>query len=120
MGGLNFILTGLAFSALRQASAQTGFAIKDIQQTIGMSERTYERRRSAGKLTTDESDRLARLLRLFDMSRGIFADNAAAGAWFKRPRAAFDGMTPLEMAKTETGGRQVEQLLGNLAQGVLY
>ena len=81
--------------------------------------RTLARRKSKGKLSPDESERLLRLSRVFELAVDLFeGDNAAALRWLTSPRKALEGNTPLAYARTEVGAREVENLIGRMEHGV--
>ena len=86
---------------------------------MGIPATTLGRRKRAGRLTPAESDRLVRIARLTDMVLALMrGDAAAARRWLNTPQDIFDDETPLHRASTETGGREVEQLIGRLRHGV--
>jgi putative toxin-antitoxin system antitoxin component (TIGR02293 family) len=87
---------------------------------VGIPERTLARRRSRGKFTPEESERLLRLGTVFEQAVELFeGDNAAALRWLTAPRKALEGKTPLAYARTELGAREVEDLIGRLEHGVV-
>ena len=55
---------------------------------------------------------LGKALKMFE------GDSRAAERWLSSPRRALGGATPLELAKTEAGAREVEALIGRLEHGV--
>lgn len=60
-----------------------------------------------------------RLARLTEAAIELFeGDTEAAQGWMKAPRAVLGGKTPLEMAATEIGAREVENLILRLEDGV--
>jgi putative toxin-antitoxin system antitoxin component (TIGR02293 family) len=110
---------GLPFRALEVLSRESGIPVSEIAAVVGIPERTLARRKVAGKLSADESERLLRISRIFEDAVGLFAgDAAAAVAWLRKPRAALGGETPLGYSATELGAREVENLIGQLAHGV--
>ena len=48
----------------------------------------------------------------------IFGSQEKARKWFETPLPALGGKTPLECVKTESGTREVENVLGRIAHGV--
>ena len=93
--------------------------IGEVAALIQIPPRTLTRRRSGGRLQPDESDRLLRAARLFQLTVELFESNIdAARAWFSSPKKALGGKTPLEFARTEVGAREVENLIGRLEHGV--
>lgn len=87
--------------------------------TIEIPERTLARRRIAGRLGRDESERLLRLARVVASSIRLFeGDVDAAITWLKTPQKALSYNTPLSYARFEIGAREVEDLIGRLEHGV--
>jgi putative toxin-antitoxin system antitoxin component (TIGR02293 family) len=86
-----------------------------LQDVLGISVRTLQRRRKQGDaLTAAESDRLWRLLHIWQRSRTAFASDESARTWLKTPHGLLGGETPLERLDTEPGLREVEDLLTTL------
>jgi putative toxin-antitoxin system antitoxin component (TIGR02293 family) len=91
----------------------------EVADLIGISDSTLARRKKEKKLGPEESDRLFRVARLFQaLSRLFHGDTAAVKSWLKTPHAVFGGETPLKMARSEFGARQVETLIQQLEHGV--
>ena len=75
--------------------------------------RTMARRRTEGRLTRDESDRVVRAARVFGKALALFeADVEATRHWFASPAPALADRTPQDVATTEVGAREVEALIG--------
>ena len=81
------------------------------------SPRSLQRRRSSGRLTRYESDRLYRLAHIVALANESLGDHERAMRWFKRPNRALGGMAPVAAIDTELGARQVENILGRIAYG---
>ena len=110
---------GLSFDALARLSTESGIPVSEIAAVIGIPERTLARRKVAGKLAADESERLLRISRIFEATVRLFAgDVGAAVAWMRKARVALGGHSPLEYSATELGAREVENLIGQLEHGV--
>lgn len=57
--------------------------------------------------------------RVFDRALKLFeGDSRAAERWLSSPRRALGGAVPSELARTESGVREVEALIGRLEHGV--
>ena len=78
---------------------------------------TLERRRRDKKpLTTEESDRLARVAKVFAFGLEIFDDEVKVRSFLDRPHPMLDDMAPLEIAlATGPGADAVINLLGRAA-----
>lgn len=105
------------FDALR---ALLGITAEGLAEKVGLSIATLSRRRQSGEpLDAGLSDRLLRFARLFRLATELHdGDEDAAREWLAKPARALDGETPLEHADTETGAREVENLIGRLEHGV--
>ena len=98
---------------------KSGLSASDVARVTGIPLRTMARRKDAGKLKPVESERLLRLTFLFEQAMDLFEGDAeSARIWLESPNAGLDGETPLRLAETEIGAREVENLIGRLEHGV--
>ncbi len=113
------VRTGLPFSALDHMADAVGVGRLALAHVIGLPSTTLARRRKAGLLSSEESDRLVRVARIVAMVHEMMGgDQAAARRWLREPHPLLEGESPLERASTEVGGREVEQVIGRVAHGV--
>jgi putative toxin-antitoxin system antitoxin component (TIGR02293 family) len=81
--------------------------------------RTLQHRRSRReKLTVEESDRLLRVARLLSQAESMYGSRERALAWLRRPVARLENRSPLELMRTDTGARIVEELLVQIDEGM--
>lgn len=81
---------------------------------------TLDRRRHAKdkRLTVDESERLARLARIWELALKVWGSKEEARRFLFEPHMLLDGRLPAEMAaRTDEGARLVEGILGRLYYG---
>jgi len=110
---------GLHYRAVETLSSESGISISEIGATMQVPERTLARRRVAGRLSSEESEKLLRLSHIFEQAVSLFeGDVNAAVAWLRSPKRALSYISPLTYSRTEIGARQVEDLIGRLQQGV--
>jgi len=110
---------GFSFDTLLRLEANSGVSLALLASVIGIPERTLARRRAAGTLVQDESERLLRVATLFEKCVELFeGDVTAAVRWLTSPKKALNQQTPLLYARTELGAREVEDLIGRLDHGV--
>ena len=109
------IRQGFRSSVIRQLLRHD--VLRPVELKLFMSERTLARRVRGGRLTPDESDRIARTTRLVLQARETFADDARADAWLRSANRALGGGVPLEMTRHDAGARLVEALLDRIAYG---
>lgn len=99
----------------RNADLPTGELVDLLQ--IGL--RTLRRRKEEGRLQPDESDRLVRAARIFGRAIELFeGDLSGARSWLEASQPALGGATPFQVARTEVGAREVENLIGRLEHGI--
>jgi putative toxin-antitoxin system antitoxin component (TIGR02293 family) len=77
---------------------------------------TLKRRRT--RLSPAESQRLERLARIVAMTEQVWQEATAAAEFLTRGHRALGGKTPLQMATTDLGVRQVEELLASIEYGL--
>ena len=118
-GILGLVHSGLPFIALENLIQAVGAPQREVAYAVGMPATTLGRRRRSGRLTPAESDHVVRIARLAALARELMAgDSNAASEWLTTPLRLLDDTTPLRHASTEAGGREVEQLIGQLRHGV--
>ena len=110
---------GFDFGTLERVRQATGLPLDRLANSVGISPRTLTRRKKNSKLKAWESDRLVSISRLLTAALELFEGDAEKTArWFNQPNRALGDVAPLEMAATETGAREVENLIGRLEHGV--
>lgn len=97
---------------------------KDEFHRIVIPLRTYRHRKerlNRGEnemLTPDESDKAVRAARVLALAERVFANRDKALSWMRKPKKRFDGETPMDMLRTEAGGRLVEEMLIQVDEGI--
>jgi putative toxin-antitoxin system antitoxin component (TIGR02293 family) len=110
---------GVAFRVVTVFQDATALSMKDVADAIRVPFRTLMRRKVEGRLQPDEGDRLLRALRtVSDAVRLFRGDRDAARTWLLAPNVALGHLTPLAMARTDAGAREVEHLIGRLTHGI--
>ena len=89
------------------------------KKLLGISRSTVGRRREKGKQTLDESAKIQRFSELLQFAViATDGDEDAARRWMSKPLVVLNGESALEHARTETGAREVEQVIGRFVYGV--
>lgn len=113
------ITRGLPFRSLEVLASRSDLSIKGLTLALGLHPAILARRRAQGKLTAAESDHLVSLANTLACVINFFSgDKEAAVKWFVTLSPALGNVTPLKMARTHTGCRTVETVLGRLAHGI--
>ena len=112
------IQKGLPFSDLKVLQGSIDMPFEQLAAKLSISRSTLQRRRTAGRLSPDESDKVMRFSRLLEHATNVFGDIEKARAWLKFPQHGLGGAVPLDYAETEVGAREVDNLLGRIDYGV--
>ena len=111
------IVAGLAVSALDDVARAV--APDDAGFKFRISPRaTLERRRRSGRLSSEESDRLARVAAVWSLAREVFGAPETARRFLSTPHAMLEGRSPLDVALAAgAGANAVINILGRAAYG---
>jgi len=112
------IQKGLRFSELETLQNSIDLPFERLAAKLAISRSTLQRRKAAGRLSPDESDKVMRLSRLLEHATNVFGDIERARAWLKFPQRGLGGAIPLDYAETEVGAREVDNLLGRIEYSV--
>jgi putative toxin-antitoxin system antitoxin component (TIGR02293 family) len=116
---LRAVNKGLPYRVLERLARNTSLPIDTILEMIGVPRRTLTRRKVEGRFLPAESDRLVRVSRLFAQALALFeGDRNAARGWLSTVQPALGRVSPLDIARTEVGTREVERLIARLEHGV--
>ena len=109
---------GLPFRDLQQLQDGIDLPLEELASKLAMSRSTLQRRKTAGRLTPQESEKVVRFSRLFNLAVNLFGSVEKARIWLKYPQRGLGGAVPLEYAQTEVGAQEVERLLGRIQYSV--
>lgn len=113
------ILAGLPTAVLRKVAAFLRLRPAKVGSLVNINEKTLERRLKAhARLKPDESERVARLMRVIFFATTVLESDVHAREWLNRPLRELGGKTPLQMTATEPGAREVERVLGRIEHGI--
>jgi putative toxin-antitoxin system antitoxin component (TIGR02293 family) len=112
------IQKGLRFSELETLQNSIDMPFEQLAAKLSISRSTLQRRKAAGRLSPDESDKVIRYSRLLRQATDLFGNVERGRAWLKFPQYGLGGAIPLDYASTEAGAREVENLLGRIKYGV--
>lgn len=79
---------------------------------------TLSRRlRSNTPLTPEEGEKVARLARIWAVAKDVWGNESDARRFLETPHPLLAGRPPREVAESEIGAREVEEILGRLQYG---
>lgn len=115
---VRLVRSGLPPSALETVIGRGVLSRREAEQLIVPRRTLSHRKRRGESLTTDESDKLARVVRVAALAEETFQNAEKAHGWLRDPNRALGGERPIDLLETEGGARLVEQILGRIAHGV--
>jgi putative toxin-antitoxin system antitoxin component (TIGR02293 family) len=113
-GIIKHINDGLPFSLFEQLCQKLQVSRTTLAKVLQFSLTTLKRGRERNILTPAESERLARILRLFDLCTLQLGSEDDARRWLTTPNRDLDWESPLEFSLHEFGARRVEDLIAGL------
>jgi putative toxin-antitoxin system antitoxin component (TIGR02293 family) len=117
--GLNLeaLETGVALDTLSSFVEASGLRFADIYEVVIPARTLKHRKARQETLSLDESDKFARVVRVYDHTLKVFGEKEKALHWLNKPKHRFAERTPLEMLRTDFGGRMVDEMLGQIDYG---
>ena len=97
---------------------EVGRLTMDEAERVVLPRRVFRHRLKTGRLNPQESDRLARVVRMIAAAETTFGSVEKAAVWLRRPTTVLAGETPFALLDTDDGTRAVEGLLGRIDHGL--
>jgi putative toxin-antitoxin system antitoxin component (TIGR02293 family) len=113
------VRAGLPYAALESLQAGYGLDAHLLREVLDVPPRTLARRKNRRRFSPEESDRLFRLARIVTLTAETLGSKDSAREWLQSPNRALGGDVPLRRLDTDLGSRQVEELLGRIAHGIV-
>jgi putative toxin-antitoxin system antitoxin component (TIGR02293 family) len=96
---------------------RSGFSEQEVAEYVIPPRTRRHRKVRREPLTVDESDRLVRLTRIQAVAEDVFGDAEKANRWLRESLGILDDRSPLEVARTDSGARLIEQILAKIDWG---
>jgi putative toxin-antitoxin system antitoxin component (TIGR02293 family) len=109
---------GVPLSALEEFAAYSGFSLKELIEVVIPPRTLKHRRQRREPLSVDESDRLSRVARIYELAARVYGDRDDGKEWLRGPKNRFDGKTPLAMLRTAAGEHAVQEFLIQIDEGM--
>jgi putative toxin-antitoxin system antitoxin component (TIGR02293 family) len=108
---------GIPLSALEKFSTYSGITMKELLEVVIPLRTLKHRRERKEPLNIDESDRLARVARVYELAVKVYRDRDDGRKWLTGPKKRFDGRTALAMLRSEVGEQAVQDFLIQIDEG---
>jgi putative toxin-antitoxin system antitoxin component (TIGR02293 family) len=112
------ISRGLPADLARELASRMGVSLGEVAGLLRLTPRTLQRRLEAGRLRRNESERLWELGRLFFRALDVLESEEGAAQWFRSRLQVLGWATPLAVARTAVGLRELDNILGRIEHGV--
>ncbi|MEL6440501.1 MAG: antitoxin Xre/MbcA/ParS toxin-binding domain-containing protein [Cyanobacteria bacterium J06621_8] len=107
------------YSSVMKLADSLRLSREQVRKILGISESTqfrYEKKQPV--LKPNLSDRWSRLTHVVELANDLFEDESEVQRWLSTPKQALGNRSPIDLLVTNTGFRQVEQLLLQASYGV--
>ena len=108
---------GIPLSALEKFSTYSGITMKELLEVVIPLRTLKHRRERKEPLNIDESDRLARVARVYELAVKVYGDRDDGRKWLTGPKKRFEGRTALAMLRSEVGEQAVQDFLIQIDEG---
>lgn len=115
---LQTVESGVSVATMAEFVAASGLRFGDIYDVVIPARTLKHRKARRESLSPDESDKLARLIRIYDHAVRVLGNQEKALHWLNKALKRFAGRSPLQMLRTEFGARMVEEMLGQIDYGM--
>jgi putative toxin-antitoxin system antitoxin component (TIGR02293 family) len=109
---------GLRVSAVEAVIEELDVPRAEVLPTLHIAKRTMERRKLAGRLLPEESERVYRLAKILAFAESVLGSREKARHWLGAPNRALRNVAPLSLLESEAGADEVTNLLGRIEYGV--
>ena len=108
---------GIPITMLEEFSAYSGIPVKHLLEVVIPARTLKHRRQRQEPLNLDESDRLMRVAKMYELAVKVYSDRDGGREWLLGKKRRFDGRTALSMLRTEAGEQAVTNSLIQIDEG---
>lgn len=110
---------GAPLSALDQFSEYSGLPVKALLEVVIPARTLKHRKQRKEPLNSEETDRLRRVARSYDLSLKVMGNSESARVWLTSPMRRFEGRAPLSLLRTQAGEEAVQEALVQFDEGMV-
>ena len=111
------IKKGYSFDRVDELKNSLGLSNELLAVLTGISLTSMHRRKTSGRLTQDESEKIYRLEKLYHLGLEVLEDGSEVISWFNTPQIVLGGKKPIDYADTAPGCEEIERVLRRMEHG---
>ena len=111
------IKKGYSFDRVEELKGALGLSNDQLALLTGISLTSMHRRKTSGRLTPDESEKIYRLEKLYRIALDVLEDGSEVISWFNAPQIVLGGKKPIDYADTAPGCEEIERVLRRMEHG---
>lgn len=109
---------GIPRSAIDALAKSLHLSISELTKYLHISERTLQRYSPDKSLSTELSDHVLQIAKVYAKSLDVFEDPETTSSWLKQPNIALGNIAPIEYLDTSSGIEIVLDELTRIEYGV--
>jgi putative toxin-antitoxin system antitoxin component (TIGR02293 family) len=109
---------GVPISVLEDFSIYSSIPLKDLLEVVIPARTLKHRRQRREPLNIDESDRLRRVAKTYELAVKVYGEREGGRRWLSTANRRFDGKTGLAMLRSEAGEDAVREALIQIDEGM--
>jgi putative toxin-antitoxin system antitoxin component (TIGR02293 family) len=109
---------GLPTRAVEEVLRSGLFEPGELYQLVIARRTLAHRKEKRQPLSPEQSDRLARVVRVAERAEEALGDHEKAARWLRKPNRSILGKRPIDLLGSDIGTRMVERVLGRIEHGV--
>lgn len=109
---------GLSFDAFEDLREALELSYDELAALLEIPRRTLTKRKSDGVFTSNESNAISRVARVYREALTFFEEPTRTRRWMKTPLPTLHGSPPLDLLDTDPGAQVVSELIQQLFWGI--
>ena len=114
--------SNISVGKIKELNERYALTIGDIAAVLDLSPKTISRwtknKKSTERISEQRSDSLQILETILQLGKKVLGSEEELNKWLHDPVFALDGNKPVDLIKTESGRRRVEEALHQIEYGI--
>ena len=115
-------ISGSSIGIVKELNERYALTIRDIADILDIAPKTLTRwtknKNNSKVISQRKSDSLEILESILELGKKVLGSEDELNKWLHNPVFALDGKKPVDMIKTESGRRKVEEVLHQIEHGI--